>query len=42
MHKDEVDPLEVVMRLKKTSALKDLDFTYAIWPEETPNPSSED
>lgn len=40
---DEVDPLEVIMRLKKDSKVKDLDFTYMIWPkEEIITPDKED
>jgi len=33
-NEDEVDPLEVIMRLKKDSKIKDLDFTYMIYPKE--------
>jgi hypothetical protein len=40
---EEVDPLELIMKLKKEGPLKDLDFSYVIYPEQQVlDPSPED
>lgn len=32
--KQDIDTLAIIMKLKKDSIIKDLDFTYGIWPED--------